>query len=57
MKKKILLSLVGVVCFGFLFSHSLVSNENSIETDNLKVLAKEVKPDENRACAHVVTRC
>ena len=47
MKKKILLSLVGLVCFGFLFSYSLVNEKNSLKADNIEALAKEAPADKD----------
>ncbi|WP_421917792.1 hypothetical protein [Marinifilum sp.] len=48
MKKKILLSLVGAVCFGFLFSYNLVNNNRTLKADNIDALATEIpKKDDN----------
>lgn len=59
MKKKVILLVVGVVCFGFLFSYSLVDNNTTLEAENVKAFADVIKHDsydpDSAACAHVTS--
>lgn len=43
MKKKIILSLVTVVSFGFLFSYNIVKSGDSLQADNVEALAASGK--------------